>query len=186
MPRQARGGGANRCPHREEILRILMASLGALALGIALAGDPAAAQTEPVKIGVLGDQSSAYSDLGGKGSVIAAEMAVEDFGKSLLGKPIEIVSADHQNKPEIGANIARRWFDREGVLMITDLTNSAVAIAVQNVAKEKKRIDLVTSTATTALTNEACSPYGVHWTFDAYALSVGTAQTPVAQGRQNS
>jgi branched-chain amino acid transport system substrate-binding protein len=136
----------------------------------------------PVKIGVLTDMSSLYSDSGGKGSQIAAEMAVEDFGKSVLGKPIEIVSADHQNKPEIGANIARRWFDRDGVLMITDLTNSAVAIAVQNVAKEKKRIDLVTSTATTALTNEACSPYGVHWTFDAYALSVGTAKTLVEQG----
>jgi branched-chain amino acid transport system substrate-binding protein len=155
---------------------------GAMALAIALAAGPAAAQTEAIKIGVLGDQSSAYSDLGGTGSVIAAEMAVEDFGKSVLGKPIEIVSADHQNKPEIGANIARRWFDRDGVLMITDLTNSAVALAVQNVAKEKKRIDLVTSTATTALTNEACSPYGVHWTFDSYALSVGTAKTLVEQG----
>lgn len=163
-------------------MRVLSTSLGAAALVVALAAGPAAAQTEAIKIGVLGDQSSAYSDLGGKGSVIAAEMAVEDFGKSVLGKPIEIVSADHQNKPEIGANIARRWFDRDGVLMITDLTNSAVALAVQNVAKEKKRIDLVTSTATTALTNEACSPYGVHWTFDAYALSVGTAKTLVEQG----
>jgi branched-chain amino acid transport system substrate-binding protein len=163
-------------------VRVLSTSLGAAALALALAAGPAAAQTEAIKIGVLGDQSSAYSDLGGKGSVIAAEMAVEDFGKSVLGKPIEIVSADHQNKPEIGANIARRWFDRDGVLMITDLTNSAVALAVQNVAKEKKRIDLVTSTATTALTNEACSPYGVHWTFDSYALSVGTAKTLVEQG----
>lgn len=162
-------------------MRVLRTSLGAAALALALAG-PAAAQTEAIKIGVLGDQSSAYSDLGGKGSIIAAEMAAEDFGKSVLGKPIEIVSADHQNKPEIGANIARRWFDRDGVLMITDLTNSAVALAVQNVAKEKKRIDLVTSTATTALTNEACSPYGVHWTFDSYALSVGTAKTLVQQG----
>src|SRR6185437_8801673 len=169
MPSSARGGGTyRRSAQREEIVRVLRTSL-------------AAAQTEAVKIGVLGDQSSAYSDLGGKGSVIAAEMAAEDFGKSVLGKPIEIVSADHQNKPEIGANIARRWFDRDGVLMITDLTNSAVALAVQNVAKEKKRIDLVTSTATTALTNEACSPYGVHWTFDSYALSVGTAKTLVQQ-----
>jgi branched-chain amino acid transport system substrate-binding protein len=142
----------------------------------------AAAQDRPVKIGVLGDQSSAYSDLGGKGSVVAAQMAIDDFGKSVLGKPIELVSADHQNKPEIGANIARRWYDRDGVDMITDLTNSAVALAVQDVTKEKKRIDLVTSTATTALTNEACSPYGVHWTFDAYALSVGTAKTIVESG----
>ena len=161
----------------------LNVTVGALAaLTIALGGVAATAQTGPVKIGVLGDQSSAYSDLGGKGSVIAAQMAIEDFGKSVLGKPIEIVSADHQNKPEIGANIARGWYDRDGVTMITDLTNSAVAIAVQNVSKEKKKIDLVTSTATTALTNEACSPYGVHWTFDAYALSVGTAKTLVEQG----
>ena len=131
---------------------------------------------------MLGDQSSAYADLGGQGSVVAAQMAVEDFGRTLLGKPVEIVSADHQNKPELGANIARRWYDREGVDMITDLTNSAVALAVQDVSKEKKKIDLVTSTATTALTNEQCSPYGVHWTFDAYALSVGTARTLVEQG----
>jgi branched-chain amino acid transport system substrate-binding protein len=158
----------------------LTATAGALVLTLAAA--PALAQDRPVKIGVLGDQSSAYSDLGGKGSVVAAQMAIDDFGKSVLGKPIELVSADHQNKPEIAANIARRWYDREAVEMITDLTNSAVAIAVQNVTKEKKRIDIVTSTATTALTNEECSPYGVHWTFDAYALSVGTARTMVEQG----
>jgi branched-chain amino acid transport system substrate-binding protein len=157
-------------------------SVTAAALALAFAAAPAPAQDGPVKIGVLGDQSSAYSDLGGKGSVVAAQMAIDDFGKSVLGKPIELVAADHQNKPEIAANIARRWYDRDGVEMITDLTNSAVAIAVQNVAKEKKRIDIVTSTATTALTNEDCSPYGVHWTFDAYALSAGTARTLVEQG----
>lgn len=149
---------------------------------LAIGATAALGEDRAVKIGVLGDQSSAYADLGGKGSVVAAEMAVEDFGRTLLGKPIEIVSADHQNKPEIAANIARRWYDRDGVAMITDLTNSAVAIAVQNVSKEMKKIDLVTSTATTALTNEECSPTGVHWTFDAYALSVGTARTLVEQG----
>ena len=160
----------------------ILTGFGALAALAAVFAGPAAAQDRPVKIGVLGDQSSAYADLGGQGSVVAAQMAVEDFGKTLFGKPIEIVSADHQNKPEVGANIARRWYDREGVDMITDLTNSAVALAVQDVSKEKKKIDLVTSTATTALTNEQCSPYGVHWTFDAYALSVGTARTLVEQG----
>jgi branched-chain amino acid transport system substrate-binding protein len=155
---------------------------GIAAVLLALAANPAAAQDRPVKIGVLGDQDSAYSDLGGKGSVVAARMAIDDFGKTALGKPIEVVAADHQNKPEVAANIARRWYDREGVDMITDLTNSAVAIAVQNVTKEKRKIDLFTITATTALTNEECSPYGVHWTFDAYALSVGTARTLVEQG----
>jgi branched-chain amino acid transport system substrate-binding protein len=155
--------------------------VAAAAIAAVTVGNPVGAQSA-LKIGVLGDQSSAYADLGGKGSVVAAEMAVEDFGKTVIGRTIEVVSADHQNKPEIASNIARRWYDRDGVDMITDLTNSAVAIAVQNVSKEKKKVDLVTSTATTALTNEACSPYGVHWTFDAYALSVGTATALVEQG----
>src|SRR5579883_1283237 len=137
---------------------------------------------EGVKLGVLTDMSGAYADAAGQGSVVAAQLAVEDVGGALLGKPIEIVSADHQNKPEIGATIARRWYDREGVEMITDLTNSAVAIAVQNVSREKHKVDLVTSTATTAITNEECSPWGVHWTFDSYALSVGTAGALVREG----
>jgi branched-chain amino acid transport system substrate-binding protein len=159
-----------------------LVAAAASAVLLTIIAAPSAADAKPVKIGVLGDRSSAYADLGGKGSVIAAEMAVEDFGGTVLGEPVEIVSADHQNKPEIGANIARKWYDRDGVDMITDLTNSGVAIAVQTIAKERKKVDLVTSTATTALTNEACSPYGVHWTFDAYALSVGTAKTLVEQG----
>jgi branched-chain amino acid transport system substrate-binding protein len=159
-----------------------LVAAAASAVLLTIIAAPSPADAKPVKLGVLGDRSSAYADLGGKGSVIAAEMAVEDFGGTVLGGPVEIVSADHQNKPEIGANIAREWYDRDGVDMITDLTNSGVAIAVQTVAKERKKVDLVTSTATTALTNEACSPYGVHWTFDAYALSVGTAKTLVEQG----
>jgi branched-chain amino acid transport system substrate-binding protein len=159
-----------------------LVAAAASAVLVTIIAAPSPAGAKPVKIGVLGDRSSAYADLGGKGSVIAAEMAVEDFGGTVLGRPVEIVSADHQNKPEIGANIAREWYDRDGVDMITDLTNSGVAIAVQTIAKERKKVDLVTSTATTALTNEACSPYGVHWTFDAYALSVGTAKTLVEQG----
>jgi branched-chain amino acid transport system substrate-binding protein len=159
-----------------------LVAAAASAVLVTIIAAPSPADAKPVKLGVLGDRSSAYADLGGKGSVIAAEMAVEDFGGTVLGGPVEIVSADHQNKPEIGANIAREWYDRAGVDMITDLTNSGVAIAVQTIAKERKKVDLVTSTATTALTNEACSPYGVHWTFDAYALSVGTAKTLVEQG----
>src|SRR5690348_10081383 len=139
----------------------IRAVLAAATISAACFSIPAFAQ-DPLKIGVLGDQSSAYADLGGKCSVVASQMAVEDFGKTVLGHPIEIVSADHQNKPEVAANIARRWYDRDGVDMITDLTNSAVALAVQNVSKEKKKIDIVTSTATTALTNEDCSPYGAH------------------------
>lgn len=140
------------------------------------------ARAESVKIGVLTDMSGAYADASGQGSVVAARLAIEDFGESLFGKKIELVSADHQNKAAVATNIARRWYDREGVTMITDLTNSAVAIAVQNLSKEKRRINLVTSTASTALTNEECSPYGVHWTFDSYALSAGTGRAIVQSG----
>ena len=123
-----------------------------------------------------------YADAAGEGSVAAARLAVEDFGPTVLGRPIEIVAADHQNQPDIGTAIARRWFDRDGVEMVTDLTNSAVAIAVQTLARDKHRVDLVTSTATTALTNKECSPYDPHWTFDAYELSAGTARAVVAEG----
>lgn len=155
--------------------------LAALALALSVASAQAQ-DGGAVKIGVLTDMSGAYGDASGQGSVVAARLAAEEFGGTLLGKPIEIVSADHQNKAAVGANIARRWYDRDGVTMITDLTNSAVAIAVQNVAKEKRRIDLVTSTASTALTNEDCSPYGAHWTFDSYALSAGTGRALVESG----
>jgi branched-chain amino acid transport system substrate-binding protein len=143
---------------------------------------PASRAEEPVRIGVLTDMGGPYADAAGAGSVIAARLAVEDFGAKPLGRPVEILSADHQNKPDIATAIARRWFDVDGVSMVTDLTNSAVAIAVQALAREKHRIDLVTSTATTALTNNECSPYGVHWTFDSYALSAGTARSLVAEG----
>jgi len=153
-----------------------------LALLASLAAAPGRAETPPLRIGVLTDMNGPYGDSAGEGSVAAARLAVQDFGPTVLGRPIEIVSADHQNKPDVGTAIARRWFDLDGVEMITDLTNSAVAIAVQAVAREKHRVDLVTSTATTALTNKECSPYGAHWTFDAYALSAGTARAVVAEG----
>lgn len=145
----------------------------------ALFATSAAAQ---VKIGVLGDMSGAYADLGGKGSTMAARMAIEDFGGQVLGKPIELVSADHQNKTDVAASIARRWYDREGVTMITDLTNSAVAIAVQGISREKKKINLVTSTATNALTNKECSPWGVHWTYDSYALANAPVRAMIEGG----
>ena len=145
----------------------------------------AMADVAPLKIGVLTDMTGPYGDASGPGSVLAARMAIKDFGGSVLGRPIEVVAADHQNKPDVGTDIARRWFDREDVRMITDLTNSAVALAVQAIAKQRDRIDLVTSTATTALTNGECSPSGVHWTYDAYALSAGTAGAMVAEGGKN-
>jgi branched-chain amino acid transport system substrate-binding protein len=159
-------------------LRGAVLAVAAIAVALpALADGPA-----PLKIGVLTDMAGPYGDAAGQGSVAAAKLAVEDFGPTVLGRPIEIVSADHQNLPDVGSAIARRWFDRDGVEMVTDLTNSAVAVAVQAVAREKHRVDLVTSTATTALTNKECSPWGAHWTFDAYALSAGTAGAIVAEG----
>ncbi|HBF32202.1 ABC transporter substrate-binding protein [Rhizobium sp.] len=135
-----------------------------------------------VKIGILNDQSGVYADFGGKSSVEAAKMAVEDFGGKVLGVPIEIVDADHQNKPDIAANISRQWFDRDQVDAIMELTTSSVALAVQAIAKEKKKIDIVTGAATTELTGKQCSPYGFHWAYDTHALAVGTGGALVKKG----
>lgn len=135
-----------------------------------------------VKIGILNDQSGVYADFGGKSSVEAAKMAVEDFGGKVLGVPVEIVDADHQNKPDIASNIARQWFDTNQVDAIMELTTSSVALAVQAIAKEKKKIDIVTGAATTELTGKQCSPYGFHWAYDTHALAVGTGGALVKQG----
>ncbi|MBY5412719.1 ABC transporter substrate-binding protein [Rhizobium leguminosarum] len=135
-----------------------------------------------VKIGILNDQSGVYADFGGKSSVEAAKMAVEDFGGKVLGVPVEIVDADHQNKADIASNIARQWYDTEQVDAIMELTTSSVALAVQAIGKEKKKIDIVTGAATTDLTGKACSPYGFHWAYDTHALAVGTGGALVKQG----
>ena len=135
-----------------------------------------------VKIGILNDQSGVYADFGGTGSVEAARMAVEDFGGTVLDAPIEVVSADHQNKADIASTIARQWYDTEQVDSIMELTTSSVALAVQALSQEKKKIDLVTGAATTDLTGKACSPYGFHWAYDTRALAVGTGGALVDQG----
>ncbi|HEX2940500.1 MAG TPA: ABC transporter substrate-binding protein [Rhodopila sp.] len=156
---------------------------GAACLAILLAVSmPAFADPPPLRIGVLTDMNGPYSDAAGPGSVTAAQLAVAEFGPTVLGRRIEIVAADHQNKPDLAVSIARTWFDTDGVDMITDLTNSSVAIAVQALATEKHKIDLITSTATTAVTEEDCSPTGMHWTFDSYALTVGTGRALVSTG----
>jgi branched-chain amino acid transport system substrate-binding protein len=146
--------------------------MAAVAVGSLVLAIPASAQG--VKIGILNDQSGVYADYGGKYSLEAAHMAVEDFGGELLGQKIEIVTADHQNKPDLAAAIARRWYDTEGVDMITELTTSSVALAVQELSKEKKKIDIVVGAATSRITGDACSPYGFHWAYDTRALAVGT------------
>jgi branched-chain amino acid transport system substrate-binding protein len=142
----------------------------------------ALASAQGVKIGVLNDQSGVYADFGGKWSVEAAKMAIEDFGGSVLGEKIELVSADHQNKPDLASSIARRWYDAEGVDMITDLGNSSIALAVQQIAGEKKKIDIVVGSSTSALTGSACTPYGFHWAFDTHAIAVSTGGALVKTG----
>lgn len=151
---------------------------------MALAVAPALAQVsdDVVKIGVLTDMTGVTADITGKGSVIAAELAVKEFGGTVLGKKIEIVFADHQHKPDLGTSIARQWMDVDKVDALVDIPNSAIALAVQGMAKEKKRIVMFSGAGTTALTNEQCSPYGFHWTYDTYAVSRGTASAVVKAG----
>jgi len=135
-----------------------------------------------VKLGVLNDMSSLYADASGKGGVLAAQMAVEDFGGKVLGAPIEVVSGDHQNKPDIGAAIARQWIDTDHVDAIVDVPTSSVALAIQGITREKKRLFLMSGPASSDLTGKACSPYGFQWTYDTFALAHGTGGAMVKQG----
>jgi len=159
----------------------LAGAIAAASLTMPLAAN-ANLSDDMVKIGVLSDMSGVYKALEGPGAVIAAEMAVEDFGGKVLGKPIEIVSADHQNKPDIGASTAREWIDAENVDMITALDNSSVALSVQGLASDRKVITLNTGAGTTALTEDQCTPYGIHYVYDTHALPVGTATAMVKNG----
>jgi branched-chain amino acid transport system substrate-binding protein len=159
----------------------LSAVIGAVvAISLTAAGATGKEQ-QPVKIGVLTDMTSIYSQDGGHGSVEAAHMAVEDFGGSVLGKPIEILFADDRNDTGLGVSIARRWY-AEGVDAITDVANSAVALAVEQVSREAKRIVLFSGPASADLTGQNCSPYAVDWTYDTYALAHGTAKAIVRSG----
>lgn len=135
-----------------------------------------------VKVGVLTDMTGYYSDLAGPGSVLAAQMAIEDFGGKVLGKKIELVSADHQSKADIASNTARKWFDEEKVDVIADLVSSSTALAVMPVAAEKKRITLLSGPATTAITGEKCTAYNVHYTYNNWSLANGTGTQVVKQG----
>jgi branched-chain amino acid transport system substrate-binding protein len=159
--------------------------LAAVALGAVLIAAPASAQegkSGGVKIGILNDQSGVYADYGGKYSLEAAKMAIEDFGGEVLGQKVELITADHQNKPDLATSIARRWYDTEGVDMITELTTSSVALAVQELSNDKKKIDIVVGAATSRITGDACTPYGFHWSFDTHALAVGTGGALVESG----
>jgi branched-chain amino acid transport system substrate-binding protein len=157
--------------------------LGAAAMATVFAL-PATAQVsdDVVKLGVLNDQSGLYADITGQGSVVAARMAVEDFGGKVLGKPIEVIFADHQNKPDVGVNIARQWIDTQQVDTIVDVPTSSVGLAIQEVTREKNRVFLMSGPASSDLTGKACSETGIHWTYDTYALANGTGKALVKQG----
>jgi branched-chain amino acid transport system substrate-binding protein len=142
----------------------------------------ASAQDKTVKIGALSDQSGLYADLGGPGSTLAAQMAIEDSGLAAKGWKIDLISGDHQNKPDIGTAIARQWFDVDKVDIIVDVPNSGVALAVNNVVKEKNGVYINSGAATSDLTNAQCSPNTVHWTYDTYMLAHTTGQALVKAG----
>jgi len=154
----------------------------AVALGAMMVAAPALAQDKTVKIGVLNDMSSLYADIGGPNSVNAAKLAVEDSGLVAKGWKIDVIGADHQNKPDVGVSIARQWFDVEKVDAIADTPNSGVALAVSNVVKEKNAVLLNSGAATAGLTNEACSPNTVSFTYDTYMLANGTGKALTKSG----
>jgi len=157
---------------------ILLAAL--LALGPAIAR--AQISDGVIKIGVLNDQSGLYADLAGQGSVVAARMAVEDYGAEKKGMKVEVVFADHQNKADVGSAIARQWYDVDKVDLIVDVPNSGVALAVSQITRDKGKAFIVSSAATSDLTGKACSPNTIHWTYDTWALANGTANALVKQG----
>jgi branched-chain amino acid transport system substrate-binding protein len=148
----------------------------------ALLTTAAQAQVTKVKIGVMSDMSGLYADLGGPGSVTAAKLAVEDFNPAAHGLAVELVSGDMQNKPDVGSNLARQWFDVDGVDMIVDVPNSGVALAVNEVAREKNKVFLVSGAASSDLTGPKCSPDTIHWTYDTWMLANGTGKALVKSG----
>jgi branched-chain amino acid transport system substrate-binding protein len=165
-----------------------MRTLASLLMAVALLTLPAAGRAADkisdgvVRIGVLTDMTGFYSDLAGPGSVLAVQMAVADFGGKVLGKPVEVISADHQNKADIASNTARKWFDENQVDAVVDMVNSGTALAVMPVAAEKKRITLLSGPATTAITGEKCTAYNVHYTYNNWSLANGTGREVVKNG----
>lgn len=156
----------------------------ALVAGVAALAQPAVLRAQPngpIRIGVLNDQNGSFRDLSGTDSLHAVRMAVEEFGGSVLGRPIEVIGADHQNKVDVGIGIARRWYD-EGMQLVLDVPNSAICLGVQQLAREKGRIAIFTSGGTSDLTGRACSPNGIHWTYDTYALAAGVASGVLREG----
>ena len=159
-------------------IRSLLAAFAAAAAALAHA-------QEPVRIGVLNDQSSVYADFQGRGSVLAAQMAVEDYGGKAAGRKVEVVFADHQNKPDVGSVIARKWLDEDGVSLVIDLPNSAVALAVNEIVRQKNKVLIGSGAGTSELTGSRCSPNTVHWTYDTWSYGHSLAKAVVARGGKN-
>src|SRR5580698_6752309 len=164
-----------------------LAAVLAASLAVAMTGTAANAQISDnvVKLGVLTDMSSLYSDATGKGSVAAVEMAVADYGGKVAGKPIEVISADHQNKPDVGVNIARNWYDNEKVDAILDVPTSSVALPISALTREKNKIHINSGGGSSDLTGTACSPVMVHYTYDTYALSNVAGKAMVKRGEDS-
>jgi branched-chain amino acid transport system substrate-binding protein len=161
--------------------------VGLAALAVALGCGPAQAQFSDgvIKIGVMNDMSGTYADLSGPGSVLAAKMAVDDFGAAAKGLKVEIVGADHQNKPDIGSNVVRSWLDVDKVDVIVDVPTSSVALAVNEIVREKNKVFLISGAAASNLTGDKCSPNTVHWTYDTWSLANGTGNAIVKTGGKN-
>lgn len=159
-------------------------TIAVLVAGVAAIGSPApaGAAADVIRIGVLNDQSGVYADLGGVGSVIAAQMAVEDAGGKVLGRPVEVINADHQSKADVGAAMARKWFDEDNVDVVIGFDNSSVALAVEQVALQKNRIAIAGAIGTTAFTGKNCTPNEAAWVYDAYALTNTLARSVVQRG----
>lgn len=163
-------------------LAALATALATMGLTPCALAQPAAISDDVVRIGVITDMGGALSDLSGRGSLTAVKMAVEDFGGKVLGKPVEVLEADHQNKPDVAANKVREWFDVQKVDMITDLTNSAAALAAIEIARQKNRIAIVNGAGATRITNDSCSPNSIHYAWDTYAMANGTAKAIIRKG----
>src|SRR3954462_4789189 len=160
------------------------AAAAAVAMAASVTAGSAHAQISDgvIKIGVLNDQSSLYADISGQGGAVAARMAVEDFGAAKKGMKVEVISADHQNKPEVGSSIARQWYDVDKVDVIVDVPTSSVALAINQVTREKNKLFLVSGAASSDLTGKACSPNTIHWTYDTWMLANGTGGAIVQTG----
>src|SRR2546430_4528734 len=157
-------------------------SLAALAIAFACGSAQAQYTDGTIKIGVMNDMSGTYKDLSGPGSVVAAKMAVEDFGAAAKGMKVEIVGADHQNKPDVGSNVVRTWIDVDKVDVIVDVPTSSVALAVNEIVRDKNKVFLVSGAAASDLTGPKCTPNTIHWTYDTWALANGTGKAIVQTG----